>query len=350
MKQAVHLACAPLKPSDEVVASVKRRHLLQGAGACALIGLGMASAARADAFPSRALRQIHPFAPGSSTDTTGRLIAQGLAQRLGQPVVVENRRGANSIVGMELAARTPADGHTLVMIYPDSVAVNPELYSSLGYDVLRDFVPLTLIGKLPLALMGRANLEVDTLADLVALSQRAPEPLTFGIWGAGSANHMLMEMLRPISGLRVRYVPFQGAAPANNALLGGHIDLTMSSAVGAAGHLKDGKLKVYAVGGARRSARMPGVPTFAELGMQAFDAATWHGIAVRAGGPAGSVERLHRDIASVLQDPDNRTKLLSNGYEDIVAMAPDRFRDFIVAEKARWGKAVRDSGVPKVQR
>ena len=313
-----------------------------------LLSLAAASAPRwaqaADVWPSKPIKMVHAFAPGSVTDNSGRLIAEHLSQTLGQPVVVENRPGANMIIGTEWAAKQPADGHVMTIGTCDNMAINPNLYRNPGYRAA-DFDPVTLIGMLPLAVMVPGNSRFNTFADMKAEFTRTRKPFTFGTWGVGSFAHMVGEMIRMETGVEFEFVPFQGATPALNALLGGHIEATLISSGTGAGHVAGKRLKALAVGAPNRFSTMPEVPTFTELGYPAVRAAQWHGVFVRAGGNKDIVEKIYREVAKTLNEPKAKEQLLKAGYARVDGRTPAEFARFIDEEVAVWGRVVKASGV-----
>ena len=313
-----------------------------------LLSLAAASVPRwaqaADAWPSKPIKMLHAFAPGSVTDNTGRLLAERLSQALGQPVVVENRPGANMIIGTEWAAKQPADGYVMTMGTCDNMAINPNLYRNPGYRAA-DFDPVTLVGTLPLAVMIPGNSRFNTFAEMKAEFAKTRKPLTFGTWGVGSFAHMVGEMIRMETGLGFDYVPFQGATPALNATLGGHIDVTLASSGTGAEHVIGKRLKAVAVGAPTRFAAIPDVPTFTELGYPNVRATQWHGVFVRAGGNKEIIEKVYREIAKVLNDPKSKETLTKAGYARIDGRSPAEFAKFIDDEVAVWGRVVKQSGV-----
>jgi tripartite-type tricarboxylate transporter receptor subunit TctC len=318
---------------------VTRRGLLATAAAAVPAALAPRVAGAQAGFPSRPLRLVHAFAPGSGTDNTGRAIAERLSASLGQTVVVENRPGANMIIGTEYAARQPADGHTLVMVTLDNLGINPNLYS------VADFDPLTLIGHLPLVLMTPANSRFTSFEQLRREAGPGRQAAFFGTWGVGSVAHMYGELLKLETGVNLDFVPFGGAAPATTALLGGQIDLTLASAFTAGTHITQGRARALAIGGAARDPNLPDVPTFAELGFPQVSGVQWHGIAVRAGGDRAIIARLYEAVRDALNEPETRARVLRAGYSGIDARSPDDFAAFIAAETRTWAEVVRRSGV-----
>lgn len=322
-----------------------RRTLLAASGALSLSAFGVRPATAANAaYPGKPIRMIHAFAVGSGTDNAGRLIAERLTQKLGQPVVVENRPGANMIIGTEYAARQPADGYTMLIVTLDNLGINPNLYRNPGYSA-KDFDPITLIGMLPLVLVAASGRAYSSLAELKQAYEKTKQPLSFGTWGVGSVAHMVGAMIQIETGIPFNFVPFQGAAPAVTAILGGHIDLTISSAVTSASHIKAGKVRPLAIGGQARHADLPDVPTFAELGYRNINAVQWHGIAVRAGGQREIVDRLYKEIRGILDEPDSQPKILKVGYSGIDGRTPAEFASFIAAETQAWSRVVKTLGV-----
>lgn len=324
---------------------VTRRQVLASAGALSLAGLGVGEAVAADpGYPSKPIKMINAFAPGSGTDNTGRLIADRLSQRLGQPVVVENKPGANMIIGSEYAAKQPADGYTMLMVTLDNLGINPNLYKNPGYTV-KDFDPITLVGMLPLVLMASTGFKYSTLAELKQAYNATKKPFSLGTWGVGSVAHMVGELIRMEAGIGFDFVPFQGAAPATTATLGGHVDLTISSAFTSSSHIKGGRAKAIAIGGSSRNPDLPQVPTFAELGYPRINSVQWHGVAVRAGGQQAIVDRLYKEIHAILNEPESREKVLKTGYAGVDARPPAAFSAFIAEEAQAWARVVKASGV-----
>lgn len=323
-------------------ASATRRAML--AAAAAMAAAPLTGTRAADVWPSKPIRLVHAFAAGSVTDNTGRMLADRLGQSLGQPVVVENRPGANMIIGSEFAAKQPADGHTMIIGTCDNMAINPNVYRNPGYRAA-DFDPVTLIGPLPMTLLVPADSRFNSLADVKAEFARSRKPPTFGTWGVGSFAHMVGELIRMETGVGLEYVPFQGAAPAMTALLGGHIDMTINGSGAAADLLAGKKAKALAIGSPVRLPELPAVPTFAELGHPNLRATQWHGVFVRAGGNKEIIDRLYREVARALNDARSREQLMKAGYSRVDARSPAEFARFIDDEVALWGRIVKQSGI-----
>lgn len=323
--------------------NLTRRQVLAAATATAG-AIAWKAAGAQEAYPAKPIKLVHAFAAGSGTDNTGRVLADRLSQRLGQPVVVDNKPGANMILGSEYAAKQPADGYTMIMVTLDNLGINPALYKNPGYST-KHFDPLTLLGFLPLVLMASPGFRYNTLQELRAATAGSGQPLSFGTWGVGSVAHMYGELIKAETGIPLNFVPFQGAAPATNATLGGHVDLTLASAFTSASHVKAGKAKALAIGGSARNENLPQVATFAEQGYPNVGAVQWHGIAVRAGGKREIIDKLYAALKVVLQEPATQEKVLKTGYTAIDGRPPAAFEAFIAAEAQKWDRIVKAAGV-----
>lgn len=309
------------------------------AGALALPGAWAQTA-----YPTRPLTMVHSFAAGSGTDNTGRVISDRLGEKLGHPVVEVNKPGASGVIGTEFAAQQPADGHTLIMVAPEIMLVNPVLFRNPGYRV-EDFDPLTIIGFLPLVLMAPPGYKYDSLQQLRAAATASRQPVSFGSWGNGSVSHLYGIAFEAETGIKLNFVPFQGSAPSTQAVLGGHVELTLATAFTSVEHIKAGRAKALAIGGSARDPALPNVPTFAELGFPNIGAVQWHGIATRAGGRRDIIDRLYTAVSQVLAEPDTRAKVLRTGYSGIDARSPAEFASFVRTETPKWQRMVKTSGV-----
>lgn len=320
----------------------RRRTLVTGAAAA--LAFSCLGARAQSSYPNKPIKLIHAFAAGSGTDNSGRVLAERLAQRLGQPVVVENRPGANMILGTEYAAKQPADGYTMVMVTLDSFGINPNLYKNPGYS-LKDFDALTLIGTFPLALMSASGFQYNNLKELAAAAKASGEPFTFATWGVGSVAHMYGELIKAETGIPFNFIPYQGASPATVAVLGGQVDLTLSSSFTFLPQSKAGKAKALAIGGTTRLPDLPQVATFADQGFDKIGALQWHGVAVRAGGNRQVIDKLYGALKEVMAEPETKEKLLKTGYSTIDARPPEAFASFMSAEAQKWASFVKASGV-----
>lgn len=320
------------------------RALMSGI-ACGLALLAAAPAARAD-YPEKPLRVIVAWPPGATTDSAARLVAEQLAKRLGQPVTVENRAGANGIIGTQQAAKAAPDGYTLLMATADTHSINPHVYRNLPYDALKGFEPVTLVGKVWLALLARPDLQVVSVAELVAAAKREPNRVTYGTWGIGSTAHVAVALFETAAGIDLLHVPFQGAAPATSAFLGGQVNLIVAGPNGAAVMQKDGRARVLGYGGPQRASRwLPDVPTFAELGLKGAEGGSWYGLVVPAGVPGAVRERLGREISAILaKDTEVHQKIAAFGWE-VGGGTPADFAELMRAEYERFGRVVRSRGI-----
>lgn len=320
-----------------------------GAPLCAAF-LGLASAAiptgaalAQAAYPAKPIRLIVPFPPGGGTDMIARTVAQKLADQNKWNVIVDNRPGAGGNLGVDAAAKSPADGYTLVMGQTSNLAINPTLYPKLPYDPLKDLVPVALVSSSPIVIAAPANSPFKTFADVVAASKGKSDALTLGYSGNGTVAHLAGELAENAAGIQLRHIPYKGAAQAMTDLVGGQIDLYMSSVPTLLGQVRNGKLKVLAITSAKRSSQLPDVPTLAESGYKGFEAVTWFGILAPAGTPAPVVAQLNKAINAALQQPEVADKLRSEGG-DVLGGSAEQFGQLLRAEVPRWARIVKDSG------
>lgn len=302
---------------------------------------GPAIAQAAAKFPQRPVRMIVPAPPGGTTDLLGRLVAERLAESLGQQVVVDNRGGAGGILGTELLARAPADGHTLGIIYTPHTVL-PHLQKKLPYDPLRDFAAVSLLTEAPLVLVVHPALPVHKVPDLIALAKS--RPLVYGSAGNGSGGHLSGELLKQMAKIDATHVPYKGAGPAAADLVAGQLQFQFASQITARNFVGAGRLRAIAVSSAQRSATLPNLPTVAEQGLPGFEFVNWFGTVVPARTPPAIIDLLQRRIVQILQQPavSERLKTLDS---TIVGSTPAGFSDFLAADLAKWGTVLRNSGV-----
>ncbi len=317
-------------------------------GAATAIALAAAAptaraAGPADAFPSKPVRIVVPFTPGGSTDILARAIGERLAQAWGQPVVIENKPGAGGNVGVELVAKSPPDGHTIVMGHIGTFAANPALYKQLPYDPVNDFAPITLVAMVPNVLVVGPAVQAKTLGELVAYAKANPGKLDYGSGGNGSAAHLATEYFRMRTGVQMQHVPYKGTGPAVADLLGGQIGVMITGALPLMPHIKSGKLRPLAVASPKRLAILPDVPTIAESGYPGFSAVQWYGLFAPAATPKEIVAKINRDAVRALKDPAVAERLASEGAEP-VGDTPEQFGAFVKSEIELWGKVIRESG------
>ena len=299
--------------------------------------------AQAQSWPARPLRVIVPYTPGGFTDVTARLVAQKLQERLGQPVAIDNKPGANSIIGVDLIAKAPPDGHTIGVVIA-AYAANTTLYPKLPYDPKKDLIPVSLIGVAPLMAAVNNNAPFKTAAELVDYARRNPGKISFGSSGNGSAAHLTTEFLKAHTGTFMVHIPYRGAAPALTDLMGGQIQLFFDAASGLIGPGKSGQVRVIGVASDRRLPAAPDVPTFIEQGLAGFTGSTWAGVLAPAGTPREIVKRIADEVARIVRMDDVKARLEAMGTIP-VGSTPEEFQAFLDAETAKWGKVIRNAKV-----
>ena len=298
----------------------------------------------AQTYPGKPIRLIAPSAPGSPVDIRARWIAQALTPALGQPIVVDNRAGAGGTIGTEAAAKSAADGYTLVLAHQGTFAIGPHVYARTGYDPIADFAPVTRLVLSPMVLAANPNLPVNSVPDLIRLAKEKPGQLTFGSAGSGTPPHMAGELFRRTAKIDVVHVPYKGASPALVDLIAGRLSYTFDSTAIQLPQVRTGKIKALAVTGSKRLASLPDVPTISESGLPGFEYWSWMGICVPAGTPKEIISRLNRTIVGILGTPQAREWLAAQGGEP-AGETPEEFAAFIRAEYAKWGAVVRDAGI-----
>jgi tripartite-type tricarboxylate transporter receptor subunit TctC len=315
-----------------------------------LLALGLAMfgpASFAADYPSKPIRFIVPYPPGGPLDTMARLLAQKVHDSLGQPVVVENKPGAGGNLGADLIAKAQPDGYTLGMGAVATHAINPWLFAKLPYDPIKDFAPITLVASVPNVLdvnvdFAKKN-DIKTLGDLIAYAKAHPGKLNFGSGGNGSAGHLSGALLNARAGIQAQHIPYQGAAPAQMALLSGQSDFMFDNLAASAPLIKDGKVLALAVTTAKRSSLLPDVPTVQEAGVKDFDLGTWFGVMTTGGTPPEIVAKLNKAYSDALKQPDVRKVLLEMGSE-APPTSPAEFADFVKREKDKYQEIVKISG------
>jgi tripartite-type tricarboxylate transporter receptor subunit TctC len=300
-----------------------------------------AAALAAQAFPDKPVRILVPQTPGGASDTLARIMAQKLGEKWNQPVVVENKAGAGGNLGMEAVAQSPADGHTLLMSYVGTHAINGALYKKLPFDPERDFAPVATLATLPFVAVSRPDAPFRTIAELVAAARK--EQLTYGSAGNGSVNHLLGEMFGSAAGVKLQHVPYRGAAPAMQDLIGGRIHLVFTSLPSVSGAIKQGTLRPIAVTSARRAASFQDIPTIAEAGFRDFDVNPWFGLFAPARTPPQVIARINADVNEILQSRDVQERFMGQGAEPYLT-SPQEFARVLKADIQKWGQVVKASG------
>lgn len=296
--------------------------------------------AYAQAFPNRPVTLVVPFPPGGGSDTGGRIIAEQLTKRWGQPVIVDNKGGAAGQIGADFVAKAPRDGYTLLLGNIGTQAINPSLYPRLPYDPDTAFAPVSLVAELPLAMMVNPAVPAKTAAEFISLAKSRPGQLTYSSSGAGGAPHLAAEMFKDQTGSFILHVPYRGGGPAIADLLAGHVQLSFMTVLEASGHIKAGKLRALAVTGDKRVAALPEVPTLAESALPGFNAISWIGLLAPAGTPPDLVEKIASDVRAAMADEAVKSRFASLGAVPRTT-SPQDFSKLIAADKNRYAQIIR---------
>jgi tripartite-type tricarboxylate transporter receptor subunit TctC len=303
-----------------------------------------AAQASPQSWPTRPLRLVAPYAAGGPIDISARLLAAKLQESLGQPVVVENRPGAGGNIGVDLIAKGPADGYSLVMSAIATLAINPSLYPSLPYDPLKDLRHVTLLVQVPNVLIVGNDVPAKSVKELVALAKARPGKLDFGSGSTGSTGHLAGEMFKMLTGTYMVHIPYKGSAPALADMMAGRIDLMFDNLASALPSIRSEKVRALAVTTPKRSGFLPGLPTLDESGLKGFDMTTWWGVSVAAKTPQPVVERLSAEILKAMDSPDMKERLRNMGSEPPAIRTPEQFAAFVAAELKTYTELVRRSG------
>lgn len=306
------------------------------------LSLALTTAVTAQNYPTKPLRIIVPFPPAGSNDIVARAVATPLGERLGKQVIVDNRPGAGAVVGTELAASAPKDGHTLLIVSLTH-AINPWLYK-LPYDPIKGFAPIAMIASGPMVLTVNPGLEAKSVNELIALAKAKPGQLQYASAGVGTLTHLSAELFKLAAGVEMLHVPFRGGGPANIDLIGGHTKVMFNNVPTAMPHIRSSKLRALGVGGAKRISVLPDVPTIAESGVPGYEASNWWGILAPAGTPATIVERLHKEITAIQNSPDVQKQLEAEGAE-VVHMSSAEFGSFLAKEMNKWERVVKTANI-----
>jgi len=309
-----------------------------------VLGHFLSASTYADAYPERPIRLLIPFAVGGSTDVAGRIVAQGLTESLVRQVIVDNRTGAAGIIATEIAAKANPDGYTLYLGSASTLAVNPAVYKSLPYDVLKDFELISLVAKGVHVLVINPTVNANSVRDLIALAKKQPGKLTFASSGTGGVVHLAGEQFRIVAGIEITHVPFKGGGPAAVALLGGEIDMMVNDLAPVLSHMKAGRLKVLAVASAQRSALIPEVMTFAEAGLPGVESASWAGLVAPLGTSKPIISKLSTELSKILASSQYRERLATVGMEPL-SSTPQQFASYMREEMERWSKVAKAGNV-----
>lgn len=300
-------------------------------------------AAGEGAFPSRPLRIIVPFHPGGTPDVQIRLMQERLAQRLGQPVVIDNRGGANGIIGMEIAARAAPDGYTVTYATVGAWTVHPFLIK-LPYDVLKDFTPVIHTAVTPGVLVVHPSVQAKTVKELIALAKEKPGQLSYGSAGIGGWFQIATELFAYMANIKLLHVPYKGAAFALTDVMGGQVQMMVNTTIVAAPHIRSGRVRALATTGAQRSHTLPDIPTLDEAGVRGYEGNTWCGLGAPARTPRHIVERINRDIAAVMQTPEVHQKLMEGGSQ-VTGGSPDAFLQILKTDLEKYGRLIKAVGI-----
>jgi tripartite-type tricarboxylate transporter receptor subunit TctC len=320
-----------------------KRTLIRSAAALALAIAAPAFAQSASTYPEKPIRIVVPYPPGGFNDTLARTVGAKLQAAWGQPVVIDNKPGGATVIGLDAAAKAPADGYTLVIL-PFSFAVNPAIFAKLPYDSLKDFAPITLAATTANVLVVPASSPFNSMKDLLAQAKAKPGSLSYASTGIGSSNHLSMEKFKQMAGLDITHVPYRGSAPAVTDLIGGQVQVMFDNISNVLPHVKSGKLKALAVTTPARSPLTPELPTVTEAGVSGFEVAVWFGIAAPGGTPRPIIDKLNAEIVKILHMPDVKERFTAQGV-DPVGSTVEQFQAHLQAQRTMWAKVVKDAGV-----
>ena len=309
----------------------------------ALLAHGQSSPRVLDAaYPTKPIKVIVALSAGGPTDTLARIISQAISVRLGQPVIIENKPGAGGNIGTEFVAKANPDGYTLLMGTSGPLAINSSLYPKLSFDPIKDLAPIGLIATAPFVVTLYPGLPIKTVGDLIAYAQKNPGKLNYGAV-SGNAAHLAAEAFKSATNVDITFIPYKGAAPANNDLMAGQIDMSFASTPGVIQHIENGKLRAIAVTSATRIKQLPKVPTLSEAGVVGYEASVWYGLVAPANTPNAIIEKINKALIASLQDPNVREQMMSNDFTPM-GNSPEQFGKFIQAETVKWAKVVKSSG------
>ena len=328
---------------DNKIDQEQRRLMLHGCLAMSLAGYFNLSVAQST-WPQKPIRFIVPFVPGGTSDIVARTVGQELSRQLPYPVILENKAGGGGVPAMQEVAKAAPDGYTMILGHVGSMAVNPYIFSNTGYDVNKDFAPVTLLATVPSLFVVNPELPVENLKELIAYAKNNPGKLNYGSAGNASAGHLAMEYLKLTTGMDITHIPYKGTGPALTDLLAGRIQVFSAGTPALLQYIRSGKLRAIAVGTPQRIPSLPNVPTVAESGYKGFETSQWYGIMAPAGTPKPIIDRLQKDIAKSLKNKEDTKRMIEDGAV-LVGDTPEQFAAFIKVEQGRWGKVVEKAGI-----
>ena len=305
---------------------------------------GTIGAAWAQEFPQRPVRLVIPLAPGGGADVLVRAFSTRLGDRWGKAVIIDNRAGGDSTIGVNAVAKSAPDGYTLVLIYSIH-AVHPSIKRNLPYDIVKDFAPVVNLAEAPSVVVANPGLPVSSIRELVALAKERPGKITFAGSGTGGSSHLAGELFNTYAGTRMLHVPYKGAGPALTDVIGGHVDLIFATMLAGMPHARSGKLRALAVTGKTRSSLLPNVPTIIESGLKDYEFATWYGLLAPAGTPRATLDKLHSDVAAVIRTSEV-TQVYANQGAQVSGDGPDQFAAYLKTEIDKWARVAQEAKIP----
>jgi len=305
--------------------------------------LGLAHGVFGQGYPAKPIRLVVPFPAGESVDATARLVGQSWSAALGAQILVDNRGGAGGTIGSEAVAKSAPDGYTLLWGNVGPLAIGPGLYKKLGYDVAKDFEPVSLVATLPFVLFASPVLPANSVTELVAYAKVHPGEINFGSTGVGSGLHLIAELFKSVAGIQIVHVPYKGVAQALPEMMSGKVQIAFNTIPAFLPHVKAGRLKALAITAASRSPLLPEVPAMTEVGFAGVQGGSWHAVVAPAGTPRAIIERLNRTLVATIAVPDLRNQLLNQGAQPVGSSA-EELRKFMQAEAEKWGRVIRSSG------
>lgn len=324
--------------------SLTRRRTLGALTGLALGSHALPFAAYAQDFPSRPMKLFAPIAPGGLTDTLARALATRVGERIGQPMVVENRPGGGGVIGMQAAARSPADGYSLILVYQGVASVNPVLLKNPPYDTMRDFVPVALVARFPTVLVVNPGLGVDSLRGFLDLVRANPGKYNYGSAGNATTSHLTMELFKRAAGVDIVHVPYKGEAPALAEVVGGTVSALFATPTVSMPMVQAGRVRALGLSTRERSPLVPGMATIAESGLPQFEVSGWYGVLAPAGTPAPIVERLNREFRAVLAEPELRARLAAQGVEP-TGSTPQEAARWIRDDTEKWRRVITEAKI-----
>ncbi len=307
------------------------------------VSLVLGSGAFAQAYPAKPIRLVVPFPAGESVDATARLVVQSWSSALGQQIVVDNRGGAGGTIGSEAVAKSAPDGYTLLWGNVGPLAIGPGLYKKLGYDVARDFEPVSLVATLPFVLFASPVLAANSVTELIAYAKAHPGEINFGSTGVGSGLHLIAELFKSVAGIQIVHVPYKGVAQALPEMMSGKVQIAFNTIPAFLPHVKSGRLKALAITASVRSPLMPEVPAMTEVGLAGVQGGSWHAVVAPAGTPRAALAKLNQTLVATLAAAELRTQLADQGAQ-AVGSSPEELRKFMQAEAEKWARVIRSSG------